>query len=234
MTNLPIFKDKNMKRSVNERWGHIEKLLSCTNCFEIVKTPYLSCNKGHMYCEPCTRKLRRCKSCKGATPPLIQDRNHLIDEIRNSLKFPCQWDGCTYTSTILEVAEHEVTCPHQHIFCLLCKEAEVYSKATLLDHAINDHKNLTVLRERKACNMTIPKRPRGGFFKKLYILCDLTIAICFDYVEPSIAEVYVQIFKDGKFTYKLDDREYCQVGWKSIKVKTMEVHSKHKVKFDFT
>lgn len=220
-----------MKRAYNERWDIIAKVLSCANCGEVVKTAFFYCAKGHLYCNLCskTATASRCCVCRGPNPPKINERNLLIEEVRSTLKFPCHWEGCSYVSTILDVVEHEAMCMHRHILCLLCKEVKVFPKKDLENHVLSIHKNRGILRKAKEVCFPIPKVSEDEVHKTVYLSGTLiAVQVSYDN-EHSVANISLQIIKDGTHTIELNGSRIILAGWNTRRVKSLDLKTTTKV-----
>mmetsp|Transcript_6128 Transcript_6128/g.10738 ORF Transcript_6128/g.10738 Transcript_6128/m.10738 type:complete len:221 (+) Transcript_6128:101-763(+) len=215
-----------MKRTNTERWETLAKILTCPNCFEVVKGIYLSCSKGHLYCESCSRIINRCILCHGTNPPKVNERNLLLEELRNSARFPCQWEGCTHTSTILEVVEHEAACEFKHILCLLCGDNECFPKTKLEAHIKHDHKAKPIARKKGSYSFMIPQD--GDEIHKVLNLRNITVALAIEY-EDGEAFFNVQVIGEGSFSMALNDYSFTIEGWTSKFVKAMKLKGTTKV-----
>jgi len=73
---------------------HLDKILECPVCFEVILPPILSCVEGHCWCESCHTALQRCPVCRGE---ILGVRNLLIEQFLEKCRFKCKFHslGCS-------------------------------------------------------------------------------------------------------------------------------------------
>jgi hypothetical protein len=83
--------------SGEEMENHLDKLLECPVCFEVILPPIMSCVEGHSWCQSCHASLQRCPVCRGN---FMGVRNLLVEQFLEKCRFKCKHHnvGC---STVL-------------------------------------------------------------------------------------------------------------------------------------
>ncbi|XP_003792489.1 E3 ubiquitin-protein ligase SIAH1-like [Otolemur garnettii] len=96
--------------------SYLRSLFECPVCFEYVLPPILQCQRGHLVCISCRRKLISCPTCRG---PLGFIRNLAMEKLANSLPFPCKYasSGCGTSLPPVQKARHEGLCDFRPYFC---------------------------------------------------------------------------------------------------------------------
>eukprot|EP01116_Phalansterium_solitarium_P014198 TRINITY_DN31753_c0_g1_i1.p1 TRINITY_DN31753_c0_g1~~TRINITY_DN31753_c0_g1_i1.p1 ORF type:complete len:268 (-),score=43.13 TRINITY_DN31753_c0_g1_i1:621-1424(-) len=95
-----------------------KELLECPVCFELMKPPIFQCNSGHLICNSCATKLKKCPSCR---IPLNGVRNRALEKIAETIEYSCMHStfGCGHVATCAEISSHESACSFRPLPCLL-------------------------------------------------------------------------------------------------------------------
>ncbi|KAL0613248.1 E3 ubiquitin-protein ligase SIAH1 [Plecturocebus cupreus] len=99
--------------------NNLASLFECPVCLDYALPPIFQCERGHIVCNRCHRKLASCPTCRG---PLGFIRNLAMEKVANSVLFPpypCPYPGtlCKWHGT-LEAIVHHLMNKHDHIITL--------------------------------------------------------------------------------------------------------------------
>ena len=127
----------------NREWA---SLFQCPICFDYVLPPILQCHSGHLVCSNCRPKISCCPTCRD---PLGSIRNLAMEEVANSVLFPCKYasSGCEITLTHTEKADHEEFCEFRPYSCP-CPGASCKWQGSLdavIQHLMHQHESITTL-----------------------------------------------------------------------------------------
>ncbi|XP_066561082.1 uncharacterized protein LOC136750168 [Amia ocellicauda] len=70
--------------------AEVTDLLECPACFHFVMPPIVQCQAGHLICQQCRPKLRRCPACEGSLEVPI--RNLALEKVAATLPIPSEVD----------------------------------------------------------------------------------------------------------------------------------------------
>ena len=104
--------------SNSDDWrGFLMKELECPVCLEIPETtPIFQCSKGHIHCNVCRPKLKKCPICRSE----IQDnRNLMAEKIHEKLLPSCRHHNCSVRK--VNIKEHEDQCDMALVKCSYCQ-----------------------------------------------------------------------------------------------------------------
>lgn len=84
--------------------------LECAVCQNYMCSAIGMCRAGHSICGKCKNAVNRCPICRTA---FSDGRNFTLEAIIEKLQIPCKY-GCSTTTRIVEMQEHEEDCPQRN------------------------------------------------------------------------------------------------------------------------
>nr|CAD7265821.1 unnamed protein product [Timema shepardi] len=115
-------------------------ILKCPVCLEYFSPPIHQCANGHNICQECLPMCENCPTCRDS---FTKSRNYALEQLAESTKVLCKYFkyGCENSFLIFDLAEHEVTCHHKPIKCLIDDCSWEGGKQDLLVHALENHES---------------------------------------------------------------------------------------------
>jgi len=116
---------------VEDRWIKVEdekkqfevklqKLIECPVCLTLPRNgPVPCCANGHLVCSPCLEKLRGedrmdCPTCR---EPFGEGKSLLAFALAEQVQHACHHQGCTKTTSLQRIVQHEKECKWRLILC---------------------------------------------------------------------------------------------------------------------
>ena len=99
--------------------------LECPVCLQIPReVPVAACPEGHLVCKTCRVNVTSCPTCRR---PMTEDgTNTLANKMIEEIPHPCKYSqfGCEIKRRLIELEEHEASCPERTIKCphLVCND----------------------------------------------------------------------------------------------------------------
>ncbi|KAG2547183.1 putative E3 ubiquitin-protein ligase SINA-like 6 [Panicum virgatum] len=112
--------------------------LDCPVCYEPLKPPILQCGVGHLICNSCCARLKKCPLC----PRTAFERCYGMERVVESIEVPCCFanNGCTKKITYFNKKMHEKACRHGPCFCPEPGCGFIGPAVALANHVANHHK----------------------------------------------------------------------------------------------
>ncbi|OXA46639.1 E3 ubiquitin-protein ligase SINAT2-like [Folsomia candida] len=96
---------------------HLDKLLECPVCYDVILPPIISCCRGHSCCETCRASVHKCPICRGEFSNV---RNLFAEQFLEKCQFKCK-HGCTVCLPAKDLTTHYQTeCYFRPILCREC------------------------------------------------------------------------------------------------------------------
>jgi len=111
----------------------VKEKMECPVCLDIPKkTPVPVCPNGHFVCEKC-----RTPSCPTCRVKMGQGKSLLAATIVENIDHKCSFSDCGESFSRVDLAMHEIICPHRIVTCPYIKCTLAVSLAKLSNHLIN-------------------------------------------------------------------------------------------------
>lgn len=128
-----------------ESYSECRYMMMCERCGGVLMSDIYICVNSHPHCADCIvdtpgipNSIPVCKKCNKE----IFNRSHSIENLRDSMLFPCKWEECCERYKITELDQHERVCRFKQIHCSACKGVTYYPQDTIHLHMKAVH-NLT-------------------------------------------------------------------------------------------
>lgn len=104
---------KGAEEQLTELTDEIRNRLQCPICYEMMLPPIKQCSEGHPMCSFCCSRLLlqdlpKCPSCRCTLDK--PSRALLLEQMAQSVKVPCKWEGCAAICAYGDYAQHIRNC----------------------------------------------------------------------------------------------------------------------------
>jgi len=97
--------------------AHLDRLLECPVCYDLILPPIISCGQGHNCCNSCRQSVDKCPVCRG---DFIGFRNLFAEQLLEQCQFQCK-HGCNACLPAKELSLHyQSDCCFRPIHCREC------------------------------------------------------------------------------------------------------------------
>ena len=125
--------------------GDFADVLECPVCMKIPNsTPIFQCKAGHIVCNACHPKLKKCPVCRESLGDI---RSRVGEAIISRLLTACQFEGCTMELKKDDLKEHEKECQFRLVWCVRHNCKKQFPLVSLMEHIAKDHQDEVVHRK---------------------------------------------------------------------------------------
>lgn len=109
------------------------KLLECPVCLEYMQPPIHHCKRGHLVCQNCKLRLDSCPYCRSR---LCESRNLAMEQVAESLLYPCEFHnaGCKKQILLKDKLAHENNCEFRIYNCFFEECQWKGQRGSLMSH----------------------------------------------------------------------------------------------------
>ena len=94
----------------NSLESELDTWMNCPVCYEFISPPFMGCQNGHIVCNNCIPKVKKCPTCRRSSK--FDCRQLVVENIAMKKNWPCNMahQGCKHVMKIDKFKEHALKC----------------------------------------------------------------------------------------------------------------------------